>query len=129
MAFNILVVDDSATVRDFFVKTLRLAQVPVGTLFQARDGAEAWSILKESWIDLVFTDINMPVMDGFELVRKMRADDLLDRIPVVVVSAEQDEKGITEMLTLGARAYIRKPFTPEQIREVVEDQLGVTDAP
>lgn len=128
MAFNILVVDDSGTVRDFFAKTLRLAQVPVGTLFQARNGAEALSILGDHWVDLMFTDINMPVMDGLELVRRMKGDELLDRIPVVVVSAEQDQQGIEELMNLGARAYVRKPFTPERIREIVEEQLGVSDA-
>ncbi|MCG3196024.1 MAG: response regulator [Candidatus Omnitrophica bacterium] len=128
MAFNILVVDDSGTVRDFFGKTLRLAGIPLGDLFQARNGAEALAILKHHWIDLVFTDINMPLMDGFELVEAMREDDLLERLPVVVVSAEQDPMGIEEMLSKGARAYVRKPFTPERIKEVVEDLLGVGHA-
>lgn len=124
MAYNILVVDDSTTVRAVLAKTLDLAQIPVNQLYQAANGRQALGILQETWIDLVLTDINMPVMDGMELVKEMAADGLLRQVPVVVISTEGSEVRIAELKQQGIQGYIRKPFTPEQVKEVVEHVLG-----
>lgn len=131
MSLNILVVDDSETVRAVLAKTLELTAIPIGELHKASNGLAALEIMKNSWIDLVFTDINMPVMGGVEMVAAMHQDQVLKSIPVVVVSTEGSATRIEELKAHGVRAYVRKPFTPEHIRAVVEKILGPmgTEAP
>jgi two-component system, chemotaxis family, chemotaxis protein CheY len=127
MALNILVVDDSETVREVIAKTLGLAQVPVNELHMAANGQEALDILQDNWVDLVFSDINMPVMTGVEMIERMREDDVMRAIPVIVVSTEGSATRIEELRSKGVSAYIRKPFTPESIRKVVDEVLGSSD--
>ena len=127
MALNILVVDDSAVVRAVISKTFKLAGVPVGELYQAENGKEALEILNDNWVDLVFSDINMPVMGGVEMIEKMSDDGLLKTIPVVVVSTEGSATRIEQLKSRGISAYIRKPFTPELVRKVVDDIIGRQD--
>ena len=124
MAYNILIVDDSRTTRAVIIKTLKLSGVPIGELYQAENGKEALDILDENWIDLVLADINMPVMDGIEMINRMSEDGLLQTIPVVIVSTEGSQTRIEEMQAKGVRAYVRKPSTPEIIKDIVEDILG-----
>lgn len=124
MALNILVVDDSAVIRAVFSKTFKLVGIPVGELYQAANGKEALEILNENWVDLVFSDINMPVMGGVEMIEKMSDDGLLKTIPVVVVSTEGSTTRIEQLKSKGISAYIRKPFTPELVRKVVDDIVG-----
>lgn len=121
MALNILIVDDSKVVRSVIKKTLDIAGVDAGKIFEAGDGKEALEILDKEWIDLVFADINMPVMTGLEMVDRMKEDGILQTIPVVIVSTEGSETRIEELKAKGIRAYIRKPFTPETIKKVVDD--------
>ncbi len=127
MAYNFLVVDDSVTVRRMIGKTLALSGLPVQEVFQASNGREALAILDANWIDLVLTDINMPEMDGMEMVRAMSNDEVLRAVPVVVVSTEGSQTRIQELKDRGVRGYIRKPFTPEAIKGVVEGILGGRD--
>ena len=127
MALNILVVDDSAIVRAVISKTFKLVGIPVGELYQAANGKEALEILNENWVDLVFSDINMPVMGGVEMIEKMSDDGLLKTIPVVVVSSEGSTTRIEQLKSKGISAYIRKPFTPELVRKVVDDIIGGLD--
>jgi len=127
MALNILVVDDSAVVRAVISKTFKLAGVPVGELYQAANGKEALEILNDKWVDLVFSDINMPVMGGVEMIEKMSDDGLLKTIPVVVVSTEGSATRIEQLKSRGISAYLRKPFTPELVRKVVDDIIGGQD--
>ncbi|NUM52771.1 MAG: response regulator [Candidatus Hydrogenedentes bacterium] len=127
MSVSVLVVDDSETVRAIIEKTMRMADVPLKELFTAADGQEALDVLKHNWIDLVLTDINMPVMSGVQLIEHMSADDDLKGIPIVVVSTEGSSTRIEELKAKGVRAYIRKPFTPEKFREVFIELLGVND--
>ena len=125
MGLNILLVDDSKTVRDVIAKTLQLAEVPISELFQAANGKEALDILGDNWIDLIFADINMPVMNGVEMIERMSEDGLLRTVPVIIISTEGCKTRIEMLRAKGVRAYIRKPFTPELIRNVVKDVLGV----
>lgn len=127
MSLNILVVDDSAVVRAVISKTFKLAGVPVGELYQAANGKEALEILNDKWVDLVFSDINMPVMGGVEMIEKMSDDGLLKTIPVVVVSTEGSTTRIEQLKSRGISAYVRKPFTPELVRKVVDDIIGGQD--
>jgi two-component system chemotaxis response regulator CheY len=124
LAYNVLLVDDSATVRAVMTKTLKLAQIDLGELFTAANGKEALVVLKEKWIDLVITDLNMPEMTGAELVDAITADPTLKSIPVVVVTTEGSVTRIEDLKQKGVRGYVRKPFTPEQIREMIIKVMG-----
>lgn len=123
MAYNILIVDDSETVRAVIARTLEMAEVPIRKLHEAENGKIALDILRNEWIDLVFSDINMPVMSGVEMIEAMQQDELLGTIPVVVISTEGSKTRIDNLMEKGVRAYIRKPFTPEKVREVVDKLL------
>ena len=127
MGYKILVVDDSATIRAVIGKTLGLAGVPVAQLHEAANGREALEVLGAQSIDLVFADINMPEMNGLEMVERMSADGMLQTVPVVMVSTEGSRTRIEQLLARGVRAYIRKPFTPEGIKRVVDEVLGGSD--
>lgn len=124
MPYNILIVDDSETVRTVIARTLEMAGVSISNLYQASNGAEALEVMKNNWIDLVFSDINMPVMGGVEMIERMQESDLLGTVPVVVVSTEGSKTRIDDLMGKGVRAYIRKPFTPEKVKAVVEELLG-----
>jgi two-component system chemotaxis response regulator CheY len=125
MNLNVLVVDDSETVRLIIAKALRIAEVPISAIHEASNGKEALEILEKNWIDIVLTDINMPVMSGIEMIEKMFKDGLLKTIPVIVVSTEGSTTRIEEFKSMGIKAFIHKPFTPEIIKSVVLDVLGV----
>jgi two-component system chemotaxis response regulator CheY len=128
MAFNIMIVDDSKTIRSVIKKTLQIAGVPIGELYEAANGEEGLAVMKEHWVDLVFADINMPVMTGIQMVEKMADDKALEKTPVVIISTEGSKTRIEELFKLGVRAYIRKPITPEILRNVVKDVMGDYDA-
>lgn len=125
MAFNILLVDDSVTVRSVISKALHLAGVDINLLYQAANGQEALEILEAEWIDIVLCDISMPVMDGETLVARMGENGMIKTIPVVIVSSAGSEPRIQRLRDMGVRDYIQKPFTPERIREVVDNVMGV----
>ena len=124
MAYNILIVDDSRVTREVLARTLHMAGIPLGEIHHAADGAEALRVLDQTWIDIVFSDINMPVMDGLELVDRLQRRDEWERLPVIIVSTEGSKSRIEELQKLGVRGYIRKPFTPEQVAEMIGDVMG-----
>lgn len=124
MGYNILIVDDSKTIRAILSKTLRLTGVPISEIFEAGNGQEALECLHGRWIDLILTDLNMPVMTGIELIEAMIVDDLLKNIPVVVISTDGSTTRIEELKAKGVREYIQKPFTPEDVRAIIETLLG-----
>ena len=124
MSYNIMVVDDSAIVRAVVKKTLGIAGIDVGQFHEASNGKEALKKMEENWIDIVFADINMPEMNGIEMVDRMAEKGMLQSIAVVIVSTERSVTRIEELKAKGVRAYLNKPFTPESIREVVEKLLG-----
>ena len=123
MAVNVLVVDDSGVMRSMIVKTLRLSGLQLGEIYQAADGREGLDALGEHWIDLIIVDINMPVMNGEEMIDRMRENSEYNDTPVVVVSTEGSETRVKRLRDKGAR-FIHKPFTPEMIRDTVKDLLG-----
>lgn len=125
MAFNILLVDDSVTVRAVISKALHLAGVDINLLYQAGNGQEALEILEAEWVDLVLCDISMPIMDGETLVARMVDNGMIKTVPVVIVSSAGSEPRIQRLKEMGVRDYIQKPFTPERIREVVDNVTGV----
>jgi len=125
MALNIMIVDDSPVMRSFIRKVFRLTGLDVGEFFEAGHGEEALRLLRERWVDLVLTDINMPNMDGEEFVRQLESDDMLRTIPVIVVSTDSSNSRVEKMLALGAKGYVTKPFLPGALRDEVEKVLGV----
>lgn len=128
MALNIMIVDDSPAMRIFLRKVVQLTGLPVGEYCEAGDGEAALRALRERWMDLVLTDINMPRMNGEEFVRHLEEDELLRDIPVIVVSTDSSQGRMQHMLRLGAKGYISKPFLPETLRDEVEKVLGVQRA-
>ncbi len=126
MSYSILIVDDSSIVRAMVKKTIGMAGLPVGRVLEAGNGREALELLSREWVDIVFADLNMPEMNGAELVEKMSSDATLVSTPVVIVSSEHSQARIDELKAKGIRAYIKKPFRPEGFREVVESVLGAT---
>ncbi|NJL71848.1 MAG: response regulator [Candidatus Competibacteraceae bacterium] len=124
MPNQILVVDDSQTVRSVITKTLVLTGLDPGDIHQAANGQDALVFMRANPVNLVFTDINMPVMSGIAMVEIMRSTPELAGIPVVVVSTEGSRKRIDELLATGIQAYIRKPFSPEMLGQVIEQLLG-----
>jgi two-component system, chemotaxis family, chemotaxis protein CheY len=124
MAYNILVVDDSETVRAVIAKAISMSGVEVNTLHSAGNGQEALEILNREWVDLVFADINMPVMSGVEMVRRMKADDGMKAIPVVMVSTEGSATRIKDLMDIGVKAFLRKPFTPEGLKATIDGIMG-----
>lgn len=124
MAYNILIVDDSKVVRTVVARTLQMSGLDVGSTYEAANGQEALDLLDKMWVDIVFADINMPVMSGLEMVDRMVDRNLLGTIPVVIISTERSITRIEELKSKGISAYLRKPFTPENIKHVVDRILG-----
>ena len=123
MSWRILIADDSSIVRTMVKKAIAMSGAAVGSVHEASNGKEALELLASAPIDLVFADINMPVMSGTELVERMRGDPALARIPVVVVSSERNEALTTALRENGVRAFLTKPFRPEELRDLVQ-RLG-----
>lgn len=124
MAFNVLIVDDSLSMRSVIKKTIKVSGFNVGEYFEAADGKEALKILADAWVDLVLTDINMPNMNGLELIAKMHEDQVLRSIPVVMVTTEGSEKSVEKSMEMGAKGYIKKPFQPEDIKRMLNSIMG-----
>lgn len=124
MALNILVVDDSAVMRKMIIKTMGMCGIPMGEIKQAANGMEGLEELGKTWIDIVILDINMPVMNGEEMIDEMQQDPEIKDIPVVVISTEGSSTRIKRLKEKGAR-FIQKPFTPETIRDTIYEVTGV----
>ncbi len=126
MAFNVLVVDDNSVMRTVIIRTLRMSGLPLAEVHQAGNGTEALEVLAEHWVDLALVDINMPIMNGEELIDRIRDDPEIRDLAIIVVSTESSETRIGRVRRQGAR-FVHKPFTPEMIREMVLEITGVED--
>jgi two-component system, chemotaxis family, chemotaxis protein CheY len=117
---NILIVDDSAMMRAMIKRVLGIADVPVGAIYEAGNGAEALSVLEgHDDVDVLFTDINMPVMNGTELLRTVAADPRWRALRRVIISTDGSAARRGEAAHLDVRCYLEKPITPEVIRDVL----------
>jgi two-component system, chemotaxis family, chemotaxis protein CheY len=114
-----LIVDDSSVMRKIVERSLRLAGLDLENVVEAGNGAEALGVLRENVVDLILCDINMPVMDGLEFVRQLATVESAKGVPVVMITTEGSESHVVQALSCGARGYIRKPFTPDQVKEHV----------
>ncbi len=126
MTFNVLVVDDSAIMRTMIKKTMSLSGVQTGEIHEAEHGVAALKVLEENWVDLILVDINMPVMNGEELINVIRDTDELRDLAIIVVSTERSETRVARLKALGAE-FVHKPFTPEELRETIQIVTGVED--
>ena len=124
MESEILVVDDSAAIRKILQRVLRGTGIPIGAIYEAGDGQEALETLDKQKIDLVLSDINMPKMDGLQLLASLKASEKWRSIPVVMITTEGGETRVAEAVKLGAAGYVRKPFTADQIKEKLTGFLG-----
>ena len=124
MASNVLIVDDSPPRRSVIKKTIKISGFKVDQFFEAPDGKAALEIIEKELIDLVLTGFHMPEINGLELLEEMNKDDTLKTIPVVVVTTEGSRKRREEFIEKGAIDYIKKPFSPEEIRQKLKFILG-----
>ena len=127
MAFNVLIVDDSSSMRSVIKKTLEISGFDIGEIFEAGNGREALDVLDKQWADIILTDIHMPDMDGFSFLKELQKDEVLSSTRVVVVTTDSREERIDELMDLGVKALIRKPFRPEQIKKVLLDVLDMDE--
>jgi two-component system chemotaxis response regulator CheY len=116
-ALRVLIVDDSSVMRKIVDRSLRQAGLELKEVYEASNGVEALARMQQTRVDLILTDINMPSMDGLELVRQLQAVENAKGVPIVMVTTEAGESYVVQALSSGARGYIRKPFSPEQIKE------------
>jgi len=124
MTINILLVDDSSIVRKSIRKTLAMTPLEYGAVFEAENGLEALEMLAEHPVDLLFLDINMPVMNGIDFLRALRASTESFRdTAVVVVSTEGSKVRAEELQALGIRAQLRKPVRPETLSDLITTVL------
>ncbi len=119
MSIRALIVDDSSVMRKIVERSLRQAGINLSEVLEAANGAEALSLLKDGSVDLILCDINMPVMDGLEFIKQLPAIENAKGVPVVMITTEGSESHVVQALSCGARGYIRKPFTTEQVKEHV----------
>ncbi len=124
MSIHALIVDDSSVMRKIVERSLRQAGLDLSKVSEAGNGAEALSVLADHQVDLILCDINMPVMDGLEFIKQLPAVANAKGVPVVMITTEGSESHVVQALSLGARGYIRKPFTPDQVKEHVIPILG-----
>ena len=119
-----LIVDDSSVMRKIVERSLRQAGINLTQVFEAGNGAEALAVLQVNRVDLILCDVNMPVMDGLEFIKQLPAVPNAKDVPVVMITTEGSEHHVVQALSSGAKGYIRKPFTPEQVREHVVPVLA-----
>ena len=117
MAVKVLIVDDSAAIRKILERVLRHTDFQLGDVIEAGDGKEALAKLNGADIGLILSDINMPNMDGLELLQHIKANDAWKTVPIIMVTTEGSQDKVMQAIQLGATGYIRMPFTADQIKE------------
>ena len=120
MGINILIVDDSDNIRAFIKKALSLTELDINQILEAENGLQGLEKLSAYKIDIILSDINMPVMDGLEFIRNVRAEEKNNEIIILVVSTEGSRQMILESVKAGANGYLKKPFGPDEVMETLE---------
>ncbi len=123
MDYNFLIVDDSMIIRKMIAKTLTISGLDIGEIFFAENGEQALDQLRKNRVHMVFSDINMPDMNGIEMIEEMRNQDLLPSIPVIIIATEHNRQRIETLKAMGVKAYLRKPFIPEEFYRVIKELL------
>jgi two-component system chemotaxis response regulator CheY len=119
MPLDVLIVDDSAAIRKILQRVLAQTDLTLGEILEAGDGVEALKTMESKKVDLVLADINMPNMDGLQLLTSVRSRPEWKAIPVIMITTEGSQAKVLEAVQLGAQGYVRKPFTAEQIKEKI----------
>lgn len=128
MGYHIAIIDDSAVTRACIARAVRLSGVPVEQIHEAANGRCGLELVSSRPIDLVLADLHMPEMGGSEMAQRLLSDPATSHIPVVVISAEPNVNKLEDLKRQGVHGYLRKPFTPEAIRNLVTELLGVARA-
>ncbi|RLB11622.1 MAG: response regulator [Deltaproteobacteria bacterium] len=115
MTMKLLIVDDSATMRKIIMRGIRQSGFKVDEFFEAGNGKEALEVIESNNVDIVLTDVNMPEMNGLELLEKLRSSSNTQDLPVIMITTEGAESIVEKAKQLGLNGFIRKPFTPEAI--------------
>jgi two-component system chemotaxis response regulator CheY len=123
-----LIVDDSSVMRKIVQRALQQAGLAIAEVLEASNGFEALDILRQQTVDLVLSDMNMPVMDGLEFMRQIGSVEKARGVPVLMITTEGSESHVREAISCGAAGYIRKPFTPDQMKQHVLPLLAGKDA-
>ena len=123
MALNVLIVDDSATMRKIIMRSLRQTGIELGACTEAADGVEGLAALDGNRVDLILSDINMPNMNGLDFVKAV-TERYSPAPPVVMITTEGSAEIVQEAMSRGAKGYLKKPFTPDKIEDTVNRLLG-----
>ena len=123
MELRALIIDDSPAMRQFIRRSLSLSGLAFTECVEANNGQEALDLLRQSSIDVILCDVNMPQMDGEQLLEHIERDAQLRSIPVLVISADATAPRVQRMLGLGAQGYLLKPFSPELLRDELKRLL------
>ncbi|MDL1970011.1 MAG: response regulator [Candidatus Desulfofervidaceae bacterium] len=121
---TILIVDDSATMRKVILRTIRQSGYKVDEIIEAGNGKEALEKVKSNKIDLIMTDINMPEMNGLEMIEILKSLPKTREIPILVISTEGAEDIVGKAKAMGVNGFVRKPFTPQTIGDTLKKVLG-----
>lgn len=128
METRVLIVDDSATVRKVVKRIITQAGFAIDSFSEARHGRDALEQIRQIMPSLVVTDINMPEMNGIELIEELKKDPALCAIPCVVISTEGSQEIIDQVLHLGIAGFIQKPFRPEELAPVLAPYIQMAVA-
>ena len=123
MAYNVLIVDDSQTMRKVIRKSLVLSGFKMGECWEAGDGRQALDLFHSQRVDLILTDLNLPGMSGLDMVKELQQEENFRRVPVIIITTHNNENLLQEGSALGIKAYIQKPFRPETIRDVLSQTM------
>jgi len=115
LGLNVLIVDDSVAIRMILQRALRNTELPLDKVFEAGDGCAALEVLKNQKVSVILSDINMPNMDGLELLAALKDKEEWAAVPVVLISTEGSQTKVMEALRLGAKGFIKKLFVPDEI--------------
>lgn len=127
MSFNVLIVDDSNAMRAVIKRIVAMSGFRMNKCLEAGHGGEALQMLADEWVDVIISDINMPEINGLELLGRLKKDALYKEIPVIMISAEGSDERMQEAFDNGARGFIRKPFLPEELRRILYEVIGVDE--
>ena len=127
MSFNILIVDDSNSMRAVIKKIVTMSGFHMDNCYEAGNGKEALAVLADAWVDIIISDINMPEMNGLEMLGALKEHRLFREIPVVIVTTEGSEDRMEEAMASGAKEFIKKPFLPEDLKRALYQVVGMRE--
>jgi two-component system chemotaxis response regulator CheY len=125
MSFNVLIVDDSNAMRAVIKKIITISGFQMDQCLEAGNGKEAMTVLSGNWVDVIISDINMPDVNGLEMLDQLQKSETLKEIPVIMITTEGSSERMQEAFNRGAKGFIKKPFLPEDIRKILHQVIGV----